>query len=100
MRHMHQPERDESHLGTTWSLDYCFMTAEEKGVDENVVTWIVGKLEECGYTGTPITLKSDQEPAMVSLKRAIALRRRADTPLVESPVRESKSNGKIERAIR
>ena len=100
MRHMYQPEKDESHLGTTWPLDYCFMTAEDeeedmrailviydhaklglwtlpvekKGVDENVVTWIVGKLEECGYTGTPIPLKSDQEPAMVSLKRADVLR--------------------------
>ena len=126
MQHRYQPERDESHLGTTWSLDYCFMTAEEeeddmrailvvydhaklglwtlpvekKGADENVVSWVVGKLEECCYAGTPITLKSDQEPAMMSLKRAIAIRRRTETPLVESPVRESKSNGKIERAIR
>ena len=30
MQHRYQPERDESHLGTTWSLDYCFMTAEEE----------------------------------------------------------------------
>ena len=126
MQHRCQPERDESHLGITRSLDYCFMTAEEeeddmrailvvydhaelglwtlpvekKGADENVVSWVVGKLEECGYAGTPITLKSDQEPAILSLKRAIAIRRRAETPLVESPVRGSKSNGKIERAIR
>ena len=37
---------------------------------------------------------------MMKLKRAIAIRRQAETALVESPVRESKSNGKIERAIR
>ena len=47
-----------------------------------------------------MTLKSDQEPAMVQLKQAIAVRRKAETPMIESPVRESKANGTIERAIR
>ena len=61
--------------------------------------WVVDKLDECTYSGFPMTLKSDQEPAMLSLKHAIALRRRAETPMIESPVMESKSNGKIERAI-
>ena len=85
---------DHSKLGL-WTLP-----VERKGADEHVVNWVASKMEECGYSGTPLTLKSDQEPAMMSLKRAIAIRRRAETPLVESPVRESKSNGKIERAIR
>ena len=34
------------------------------------------------------------------LKRALAVKRQAETAMVESPVRESKSNGRIERAIR
>ena len=108
------------------SLDYCFMIPEEveddmrailvcydhdkkglwtlpvgrKGAQDEVVKWVVDKLDECGYSGVSLTLKSDQEPAMLSLKQAIAIRRKAETPMIESPVRESKSNGKIERAIR
>ena len=37
---------------------------------------------------------------MIKLKQAIAVRRNAETPLIESPVRESQANGRIERAIR
>ena len=37
---------------------------------------------------------------MLNLKRAIALRRKAKTPSIKSFVLGSKSNGKIERAIR
>ena len=103
-------------------MDYCFMSPEDieedmhailicydhskmgmwaiavdrKGADENIVKWVVDKMDECGYSGVTVTLKSDQEPAMMSLKKAIAVRRKAETPLIESPVRESKSNGKIE----
>ena len=48
----------------------------------------------------PVTIKSDQEPALIKLKQAIAVRRKAETPLLESPLRESQANGRIERAIR
>ena len=61
--------------------------------------WICDKLDESGYAGVAVTLKSDQEPAMMKLKQAVAVRRKAETPMIESPVRESKSNGRIERAI-
>ena len=47
-----------------------------------------------------MTIKWDQELAMIHLKPASALRRKAETPMIESPVRGSKSNGKIEKAIR
>ena len=60
-----------------------------------MVKWIVDKLEENGYAGVPFTIKSDQEPAMMKLKQAIAARRKAETPLIESPVRESHANGRI-----
>ena len=126
MQHRRATERELEELGITISLCYCFMTADEaeedmraiivlydhskkglwalpveaKGPQEDVVKWITDKMEESGYAGVPVTLKSDQEPAMVSLKRAIAVRRKAETPMIESPIRESKSNGRIERAIR
>ena len=77
------------------------MPVEHKGVqDEGVVKWIVDKLEENGYAGVPVTINSDQEPAMMKLKQTIAVRRKAETPLIESPVRESQANRRIERAIR
>lgn len=125
-QHRQATDGHNGDLGITVSLDYCFMTAEEaeddmrailicydhnksglwalpvehKGAQQDVIKWVVDKLEECGYSGVPVTLKSDQEPAMISLKQGIAIRRKAETPMIESPVRESKSNGRIERAIR
>ena len=126
MQHRADEKKEAENMGVTVSLDYCFMTpddveedmrailvcydnwkkglwaipVERKGPQEEVVKWLVEKLEESGYAGVPVTLKSDQEPAMLSLKQAIAIKRKAETPLIESPVRESKSNGRIERAIR
>ena len=35
----------------------------------------------------------------MALKRAVAARRKAETALIDSQVRESKSNGAMERAI-
>ena len=53
---------------------------------EGVVQWIVDRLEESGYAGVPVTMKYDQKPAMTKLKHAIAVRRKAETPLIEIPV--------------
>ena len=70
------------------------------GVQDNgVVKWTVDKLEESGYAGVPVTIISDQEPAMMKLKQAVAVRRKAETPFIESFERESQANGRIERAI-
>ena len=67
---------------------------------EWVVKWFVEKLDSIEYRGQAITLKSDQEPAIKALKMAVAAKRVGSTTPVESPVRESKSNGAVERAIR
>ena len=126
MQHRSDEKHVSDEMGVTVSLDYCFMTPEEieqdmrailvmydhskhglwalpvsrNGAQEEVVNWIAAKLEESGYGGVQVTLKSDQEPAMISLKQAVAVKRKAETPLIEFSVRESKSNGRIERAIR
>ena len=120
-----KPDNKEK-IGITISFDYCFMVDEEKSEDtpavlvmwddnheclwalpveskgpiEYVVKWVNDKLDAIGYRGTPLTLKSDQEPAIKALKAAVAARRVAPTTPVESPVRESQSNGAVERAIR
>ena len=115
----------EEPIGIEVSMDYCFMGDEategvppiliawdgghralwalpvdHKGADDYVVNWLVKKIEEAGYGGVPITIKTDQEPAIMALKRAVAIRRQAVTTPIESPVRESKSNGAVERAVR
>ena len=108
------------------SIDYCFMGPEdkeeemmpvlvmhdnknqsikalpvqEKGATEITVKWCVSTLEEAGYAGQKVVLKSDQEASIVALKKAIAATREGETVPIESPVRESKSNGAMERAVR
>ena len=76
------------------------MAVEQKGVTESSVAWIDGKLNQAGCRGTKVILKSDQEESIVALKKAVAVRRRAETIPIESPVRDSRANGAIERTIR
>ena len=125
-QHRASKETDEDKLGITVGLDYCFMhegeretgvspilimydenrkalwvlPVENKGAVETVGKWACDKLDEAGYRGMPVTLRSDQEESIVNLKKLIAVKRAAETPLIESPVRESKSNGSVERAVR
>ena len=123
----HRTDQEVEDLGVaTLSMDYCFMTEEEKDEDicptlivyddkamsiwalpvENkgpvdyVVKWFVGKLEESGYGGEKVAIKSDQEVAILALKRAVIAARQGETVPIESPVRESKCNGAVERAVR
>ena len=73
---------------------------DHKGPTGHVVPCILERLEEVGHVGTRVTLKSDGEESIVAVKREVAIGRKAETPLVESPVRESKCNGAMENAIR
>ena len=47
-----------------------------------------------------IILKSDQEPAMVSLTEAVKQEKVCDVLPNESPVGESQSNGAVENSIK
>ena len=86
MKYRQKLNKEEDNLGATLSLDYCFMIPEEveddmrailvcydhdkkglwtlpvdrKGAQDEVVKWVVDKLDECGYSGVSLTLKSDQ----------------------------------------
>ena len=67
--------------------------------------WIAGKIkddiEEFGYGGAPVRTKSDQEPSIVDVQRAvIAKRGSAPTILVNSPVGDSQPNGRVELVIK
>ena len=69
-------------------------------VIDRVIQQCVRDLERLGYYGQ-VTLKSDQEAAIVDVLREIAnLRGSRGTLLEHSPVADSPSNGLIERGIR
>ena len=117
---------EKERLGVTVHMDYAFMTPEEKqedmqpvlvvydddkrsfwalgvehkGADEAVVKYVAGILDQSGYRGQRITMKTDQEPSIVNLKKAVAAERVGETVPIESPVRASKSNGMMENAVK
>ena len=69
-----------------------------------VLDWVIQQcardLERLGHYGQ-VTLRSDQEAAIVDVLREIAnLRGARETLLEHSPVTDSQSNGLIERGIR
>ena len=57
-------------------------------------------MEDSGYGGNEVSVKTAQEPAIVSLRQGIAANRTADTVPLNSPVRCSKSNGRMENAVK
>ena len=98
-------ETGKEGLGVTWSADYAFMVAEEveegmqptlvmydddkqsfwaigvsqKGVTEPIVKYCVGTIDQSGYQGEKLTFKTDQEPSIVALKRAVSVARLGET---------------------
>ena len=72
---------------------------KKKGVNMWIAKAVGTDLESTGYGGVRVCLKSDQEESVLAVKTAIAERRSAPTSMMESPARESKSNGKMERAV-
>ena len=119
---------DEEQLGVTMHTDYAFMGGEhneeeegmqpslimyddnkdsfwaagvdKKGASEAMVSFAVGVFDQSGYIGEKVSFKSDQEKSIVALKHATAATRVGQTVPIESPVRASKSNGKMENAVK
>ena len=69
-----------------------------KTVTEPLVKYFKDILEQSGYIGEKITMKSDQEPSVVALKRAVTAARTGETVPIEPPARASESNGHMESA--
>ena len=57
-------------------------------------------MEDSGYSGCEITAKPDQEPAIIGLRKATGATRTGVTVPINSPVRCSKSNERIENAVK
>ena len=56
--------------------------------------------DQSGYKGQKVTWKTDQEPSILAAKAAVSAARVGETVPIESPVRASKSNGKMENAVK
>ena len=76
------------------------LCVDRKGPSEDSVKWCCDVLEDSGYGGCEITVKTDQEPAIVDLRRSIAASRTGATVPINSPVRCSKANGRVENAVK
>ena len=55
---------------------------------------------ELGYAGIAVSMKCGQAPELKELRRQVSLRRSAPTVPIDVPVRESKANGAVERAVK
>ena len=74
---------------------------ECKGLKDGWIdTCTVQDISDFGYRGADIRLKCDQEPAITEVQQKVAeLRKGARTVPVNSPVGDSKSNGRVENSI-
>lgn len=48
------------------------LSAGKKGASAEVINWCCDTLADSGYGGSDVTVKADQEPAIVSLRKGIA----------------------------
>ena len=72
-----------------------------KGPEDYAIDAVGKEIEKSGLT--KMSIKSDQEPALVDLIRAVKRERGENIEVIKpehSPVGESQSNGKVERTIR
>ena len=67
---------------------------------EGIFKYVAGILDQSGYRGQKLTMKSDQDTGILALKKAVAAERVGETFPIESPVRASKSNGRMEHAVK
>ena len=72
----------------------------KKGVVRWVIDAILTDIRSLGYGNCKICIRHDRESSLLAIRDAIAQKRTAPIVPLDVPVRESKSNGNMERAIR
>jgi hypothetical protein len=78
---------------------YAIVVAE-KACKPWIVEYVCNVMNELGYSGVKVALKSDTAPELRELKNLVAAKRYCPTVSLEVPARESKANGAVERAVR
>ncbi len=77
---------------------YKAVVVASKGADAYAVTQLEDFVKSLGVR--KVIIKSDQEPAILSLKTKLQELGDIDVLLEESPVHESKTNGEVENVVR
>ena len=71
-----------------------------KGSDDPwIATRIAADIDELGYGGSSLVLKADQEVAIADVQRQKVAARSGETVPINSPVGESRNNGRAENAV-
>ena len=94
---------EQLHYLYVWTIStMVFMQCRwiRKGVAESSLSWLTAKVTEAGSFGIKIVIGSDQEEALVALKKAVGIRRQAETEYIESPSRDLQSNAHAKRSVR
>ena len=86
-------------LTTTAQVRFGICSRQQKGVDTVALKWCLEKLDDAGYRGGRIAIKTDQESHITALTDAIAASRDGHTVFLETKVRMSKENGAAEMAV-
>ena len=76
------------------------LAVPDKACHAWVVEYVYKIVDELGYGGTRIALKSDNAKELMEIRRHVSAKRSAPTVPLHSPVRESKGNGAVENAVR
>ena len=64
---------------------------KSKAVTQSIAKCYKDLLDQSGYEGEKITMRSDREPSILALKRAVAAARSGEPVPIESAVRSSKA---------
>ena len=67
------------------------MAVDHKGATESSIAWRESKLNQAGCRGTKLVLRSDLAESIIALKKAVAIKRQAETVPIASPVRDSRA---------
>ena len=110
----------------TLSIDHCFLGSEEEAAAANpfliiyddcsgalfavavaskeyedwLAEYLKAVTDELGYSGARIAVKVDNAPELLRLRAELTSRRSAPTVPITVPVKESKNNGAVEKAVR
>ena len=77
---------------------WAYMTRRKK-IPGWLVPAMLQDLNEAGYSKSRLCIRSDQEKVVKKIKTDLIAAREADSVPMESPVRESQCNGRMERMI-
>ena len=85
----------DDHSGSLYAV-----AVASKQYEDCLADYLKAILDELGYAGTRVAIKCDNAPELVRLRAEVTARRQAPTIPIAVPVKESKGNGAVERAVR